>query len=185
MSYLCNDCNRIFRNWGRLQRLGFKSDLNSSRDVADIFVHAKEGCELCSIIRTYIPDEVKSIWNKTRCLQPFRLSVGLDGMEVGGLKLHVIKLEFGVALVEICVVPLLCKLFHSSLLEVTGLIIYRPAINNQEQRDLISQRFRTLSRSGTFMDCSMHQRPQMPGHVDEGFSETLCSNSTRLCPRLE
>jgi hypothetical protein len=132
MSHLCNDCNKLFRNWGRLQRLGFKGNLYSSRDVADIFVHAKEGCELCSIIWTYSPDVIKSIWNKTQYMQPFRLSVDLAGMEVGGQKLHVIKLEFGVDLVVICVVPLLGKLLHSSLLEVTGLTIYRPAINNQE-----------------------------------------------------
>ncbi|EPE31160.1 hypothetical protein GLAREA_04127 [Glarea lozoyensis ATCC 20868] len=110
MSYLCQDCSKFFRHWGKLQRIGFKSDLNSSRDVADIFVHGKEGCELCSIIRAYIPDEVKSMWSRTRSLQPFRLSVDMKGMEVGGAKLHVIKLEFGVGLVEICAVPVLHQL---------------------------------------------------------------------------
>lgn len=159
--------------------------MSSSRHVADIYIHAKEGCELCSILRTYIPDEVKSIWNNTQNIQRFRFSVNLEGMEVGGLKLHVMSLEFGIASVEICVVSLSSKSSRDLLLGVEGLIIYRPVIYNQEQRGLTSQRFRALSQPSTFMDFSMHQQPQMPGNVDESFSETICSNSTCLRPRLE
>jgi hypothetical protein len=185
MSYLCLDCSKFFRNWGRLQQIGFRNDLNASRDVADIYVHAEEGCELCSIIRAYIPEEVKLLWSKTRYLQAFRLSVDLKGIEVGGAKLHVIKLELGVCLVEICVVPVLCKLFRKSTMQAIGLIMCRSAIDNQDQRGLASERFRTLPWPSAFMDCRMHQRPQMPGHVDRSFSKTLRSDSTCLCSTFE
>ncbi|KAF8848137.1 HET-domain-containing protein [Acephala macrosclerotiorum] len=118
MSSLCEACEKFFQQWGKLHQIGFKGIVNSTRDMSELILKATKGCQFCFTLQACTPAKVKSIVNDNQGMKP-RLSIDLKGKEIRGMMLHIIKLELGVATVEICAIPVSDQLTISKRSEIS------------------------------------------------------------------
>lgn len=102
---LCGNCMKIFRNWEKLAEIQYTGVLYSSINVVEIESNVLNGCELCAQLFDSIPENVWKMWKIKKPVQDLRLSVDLRGFERQGSKLYVLRLEYGLGVVDIYIIP--------------------------------------------------------------------------------
>lgn len=108
MSELCDSCRKFFQDWEKLAHLKYKGILYSSINVKDLESNASIGCSLCKMMIGSIRQTVRDMWKANKpIIQWLRLSVDLSGIKRDGCQFYVLRLDYGIGVVEICIIPVL------------------------------------------------------------------------------
>jgi hypothetical protein len=106
MSEICESCRKLFQNWERLANLQYKGILYSSINVMDLGRNAALGCNLCKMMMMgSIPKLIKDIWNLNKPFQWLRIPMDLSGAMRNGLRIYLLRLDYGKGIAEICTIP--------------------------------------------------------------------------------